>query len=112
VAFDRNFPDFIFKDIQDNWVRENFFRLDKFIKKFTLFKGNWVFFEYDFQQALTNQKMAHSLGFKPTDIIQTSVIGPGVLTFNYELFDKTNFDITTTGPCRVRFFAGAYREGT
>lgn len=103
-------PELILKDIQDPWVRENFFRLQKFLKKFPLFRGEFEFREFTFTQAGTNLKVPHALGFAPTDILQTSLVGAGTLTWNYASFDNKNLDVTVTGPCTVRAFVGAYRE--
>ena len=69
-----------------------------------------LFFEFDFDGAVTNYKYPHNLGFKPLDVIQTSTIGAGVLTWNYDEFDETELDITTTGACIVRAFIGSYLE--
>lgn len=103
-------PEFIFKDIDDIYIRENFKRLNLFFQKFPLFRGEWKFFERTFDGAVTNEKIAHGLDFKPTDVIQTSITGAGAITFNYASFDGTNIDVTTTGACTVRFFVGAYKE--
>lgn len=103
-------PDLILKDISDEYVRENFFRLQGFIQKFPLFRGEWYFFEYTFAGAVTDQRLQHGLSFKPTDIIQTSLIGPGSLTWNYDKFTDKLLYVTTTGSCTVRAFVGAYRE--
>jgi hypothetical protein len=105
-----NLPDIILKDVQDIYVRENFFRLDKFLKKYPLFRAELYFFELTFVAAVTNERRPHGLTFKPLDIIQTSLIGSGSLTWNYDRFDLKNLDVTTTGPCTVRAFIGAYRE--
>lgn len=103
-------PDLILKDITDKYIRENFFRLQKFFIKFPLYRTELVFFERNFLSAVTSQTVAHGLGFKPTDIIQTSLIGPGTLTWEYDKFDAINLVVTTTGACKVRAFIGAYRE--
>lgn len=103
-------PDLILKDIVDPYIQENFFRLGKFFIGFSLFKGNFKFFEFTFDRALTNQNVAHGLGFRPTDIIQTSLIGPGTLTWEYSSFDDKSLVVTTSGACKVRAFIGAYRE--
>lgn len=105
-----NLPEFIFKDIEDPYSRENFKRLKLFLQNYPLFRGNWVFFELVFTKAETNLKYNHGLGFKPKDIIQTSVVGPGAITFNYSLFSTESLDITTTGACTVRCFVGSYKE--
>lgn len=103
-------PDFLFKDIDDVYVRENFKKLSTFVKNFPLFRGNWVFSEETFTTAVTNLNVAHGLGFRPTDIIQTSKTGAGNITFNYSSFTETHISVTTTGACVVRFFIGAYSE--
>lgn len=108
-------PEFIFKDIEDVYIRENFKRLALFLQKFPLFRGEWQFFEVTFTAAVTDFKIAHGLGFTPTDIILTATkgagsVGAGVITFNYDSFDKTNINVTTTDSCVVRFFAGSYKE--
>lgn len=104
-------PDFILKDIDDPWVRENFFRLQKFLQRMPILLGDFTFQSYEFTQAYTNRRIAHGLGYKPLDIISTAVTGPGTVTWNYELFDTKYLDVTTTGPCVFRGFIGAYREG-
>lgn len=103
-------PDFILKDIEDEYVRENFNRLNDFMRAFPLFKGSFKFCNLVFDRALTNQKIAHGLGFKPTDVLVSRVLGPGILTFEYLDFDDKSLVITTTGACQVRAFIGAYRE--
>ena len=54
-------------------------------------------------------KVAHGLGFKPLDVIQSSLTGAGALTWNYGSFDSTNLSVTVTDACVVRAFIGAYR---
>lgn len=103
-------PELILKNVEDMIVRENFFRLQKFLNDFPLFKGNWKFFELSFDSAVTAKEIKHGLGFIPLDIIQTSNRGPGILTWDYDLFDRDNLVVTTTGACSVRAFVGAYRE--
>jgi hypothetical protein len=103
-------PDIILKDITDPYIRENFFRIQKFFMKFPFFKAEMKHFELIFTKALTSQNVLHGLGFKPTDIIQTFYTGPGVLTWEYDSFDEKNLVVTTTGACKIRAFIGAYRE--
>jgi len=105
-------PDIILKDITDQYVRENFFRITKFFQKFPLFRTEVRFFELSFAGAVTSQKIPHGLGFKPTDVIQTSLIGAGSLTWEYASFDDKFLVVSTSGACKVRAFIGAYREGS
>jgi hypothetical protein len=100
------------KEIEDDRSRENFKRIQKeFTENQIILKGQWRFFELIFTGAVTNFKQKHLLTFVPKDIIQTSIIGAGTLTWNYSLFDRENLDITTTGACTVRAFVGRYEEG-
>ena len=103
-------PELIVKNIDDRFIRENFVRIQKFFVDFPLFRGDWKFFEFEFLGAVTNKEIQHGLDFIPTDIIQTRLIGPGALTWDYDLFDRTKLVVTTTGACSVRAFVGAYRE--
>lgn len=103
-------PEFILKDLDDAYVRENFKRLGMFFQDFPLFRGEWKFFEITTTKAETNLKVFHGLGFKPLDVIQTSITGAGAITFNYALFSEESLDITTTDACVVRCFIGAYKE--
>jgi hypothetical protein len=97
-------------EITDPFIKENFERLTKIINNQPLMRGEWEFFEVSFPAAVTNFKFKHNLGFKPRDVIETSKIGAGSITFNYSAFDATNIDITTSGALTVRFFAGSYRN--
>lgn len=103
-------PELIFKDIDDVYIRENFKRLNKFFQDFPLFRGEWRFFELTFTAAVTDLAVGHGLGFKPTDIIQTSKTGVGDITFNFDDFTTENISVTTTGACVVRAFIGSYKE--
>jgi hypothetical protein len=60
--------------------------------------------------AVTNYRWPHNLGFLPKDIVQTSLIGAGSLTWNYVSFDATYVNLTTTGACTVRALVGSFVE--
>lgn len=99
------------KETEDEVARENMKRLQKELGETQkILKAEWKFFEISIDAAVTNFKVQHRLGFQPKDVIQTSSIGAGALTWNYSLFDKTNLDITTTGAVTVRAFVGSYIE--
>lgn len=100
---------FLLKEIKDDYVRENFQLLRNFFLR-RPFLRDWEFFEITFAGAVTNAKIKHTLNAKPQDIIQTSKIGLGNVTFEYEAFDAQYIVITTTGACKVRFFAGNHVE--
>lgn len=98
-----------FREILDQFSKENFRRLEENDENDQIKKAQWEFKEITFTTAVTNFKYAHHLDFVPRDIIQTSITGVGSLTFNYANFDETNLDITTTNACVVRFFVGRFQ---
>lgn len=98
-------------EIEDQYLKENFIRLNDYLNGQPLFNGIFRHFEIRIPSSVTNFKFVHNLGFKPNDVIQTSAIGSGNLTWNYDKFDAKFLDITTTGPVTVRAFIGAYKEG-
>lgn len=103
-------PELIFKDIDDVYIRENFKRLNLFFQDFPFFRGEWRFFEFTFDGAVTGELLGHGLDFKPTDVIQTAVSDGETVTFNFDDFTTENISVTTSGACTVRCFIGAYKE--
>lgn len=95
--------------IEDTGIRENFSNILEEFKK-TIHRFDFQFFEVVFTAAVTNYKFKHNMRFVPKDVIQTSVIGAGAVTFNYANFDSNFIDITTTGACTVRFIAGNFSK--
>jgi hypothetical protein len=87
----------VLEKIKDSWDSQPFLM------------GSFKHYELSFTQAGTFL-VAHGLSFKPVDVIQTSLIGTGSLTWNYANFDSTNLSVTVTGSCTVRAFIGAYRD--
>lgn len=96
---------------EDKIVLENFRRMEKVWTNEPILRGEWKFVEIAFAGAVTNFKFKHYLKFIPKDVIQTSLVGAGALTWNYSLFDRENLDITTSGACTVRAFVGRVEEG-
>lgn len=97
--------------VRDPILRENFQKVQDIANADVLPRGRWRFFEIVFTKQVTNYKLPHQFTFVPKDIIQTFLTGPGGLTWNYELFDRTNLDISTTDACTVRCFIGSYNQG-
>ena len=102
--------DFPLISIQDNNVRESLEVLKELLNQFPFLKGKWQFLEYSATAAVTNQKIPHQLGFSPKDAILLSKTGSATVTINYDSFDESNVNVTTTGATRIRFFIGTYRE--
>lgn len=98
----------LMNEITDEYVKENFIRLQDFIRFYDMLNSRFQFFNIYVTAASTNFKFAHNLGFMPLDLIQTSVIGAGAITWNYDKFDSTFLDMTTTGAVAVRGFIGRF----
>jgi hypothetical protein len=96
--------------IQDPIARENFRALNDYLQNLTNLLG-FRFFEIVIPAAAAHLKYPHGLGFQPKDVVQLSITGAGALTWNYDKFDSTNLDITTTGACTVRAYIGTHVEG-
>jgi hypothetical protein len=64
--------------------------------------------ELEFDQAVTDFRYQHNLGFLPKDLIKTRFIGPGELTFDYDQFTDTEIVLSTSGACLIRFFLGTF----
>lgn len=106
----------VVKDIKDPLVRDNLDRLQEFADKnlFSKFKGRHVSITL---RSNKTYSYPHNLGFKPLDVIQTSLVtgGSGTLVWNYSAFSKTNLNFTVAGlagseTLTVRAFIGSYVE--
>lgn len=100
----------LLKEIKDPVVREFLNKLITDLQSESILRGEWKFFELEFEAAVTNHRLPHQLKFVPTDVIQTSLTGAGTFTWNYDKFSNIYLDITTTGACKVRAFVGRYKD--
>lgn len=98
------------EEVTDPIVRDNFQRIEEGIKTYPFLKGTWRFVEIEFSGAIANFNYRHGLGFIPKDVIQTSLVGSGAITWYYDQFSRDNVVLTSTGPCIVRAFIGSYTE--
>jgi hypothetical protein len=98
------------QQIAEPWTRDNFRRIEREVRSQPLLRGQWRFFELGFPAAVTNARVTHGLPFVPKDVLVTSVRGGGAASFNFDLFDATFLDITTTGPATIRAFVGSFVE--
>jgi hypothetical protein len=99
----------LLREIKDTYVRDNFARITDYLKAERALDG-FRFRTITFTEAQANFKFPHTLGYEPKDVLVLSKTGAGDITFNYDKFDQTNLDITTTGPVEVRVLVGAYKE--
>lgn len=102
--------DLVLKDIPDVHVRENFFRLQRFINDQVLFDGDFKLFDVSIPKKILSFKVAHGLTFIPEDVIILSTVGDYNVYFRYQNFDKDNLYLTADGPVRIRFLAGKLKE--
>lgn len=97
--------------ISDSKVREVVKSLVDSLNQKVWLRGQWQFKEVDISGSVTNHPIAHSLGFKPKDIVLLHNGSPVTVTFEYEDFDKNHVYVTTNGSTKLRFFVGQYQEG-
>ena len=98
----------ILKDIRDRWTKENFFRIERFIREQVILDGQFKFYNVEIDRAITELKIPHQLDFVPIDIIDLAVQGDHNYYFVHEKFDQTNMVVTTQGPVKLRFLAGRF----
>lgn len=95
------------KEISDIYLRRNFESLQDFFKTQNQLV-DFKFLDVAFTGVESNRKIFHGLGRVPADLLRLSMTGSGVITFTRSLFDQNYLYLTSTGACRVRFFAGNY----
>ncbi len=101
-------PFLYIQDITDLFLRKNFEALKDYFQRENQLLG-FQHIDITFTKAETNYKVAHNLGFTPLDVLTSHFVGPGTLTWNYDRFNSTHLDITTSDECRVRAFIGLYQ---
>jgi hypothetical protein len=102
--------DLILKDIQDPHVRENFFRISRFLNNQIFFEGDFKLFDVTLLEANDFYPIKHGLTFTPEDIILLAVEGDFNLFFRYSDFDKDFIYVNNNGPARIRFLAGKLKD--
>ena len=102
--------DLLLKELKDQATRENFERVQDLFATLRLLDGDWKFFDVDCPNPGI-QEIKHKLSFAPKDIILVSALGSQGFFFDYNAFDREHLYIQTTGPVRIRFFAGVIKEG-
>lgn len=97
-------------DLPDGPIKDNFLMLQEIFDESIWENMVSTRIEYTFDAAITNEKIAHGLGFTPTDILLTYVSpDSGVtVTWNYDEFDRDFIDVTVSAACTIRFIACGY----
>ncbi len=102
--------DLILKDIDDQHIRENFFRIARFLNDQVFFDGDFQLYDITIPAASDNFKIRHGLNFIPVDIIPLAIEGNYNFYFRYNDFDRDNMYLFAGGPMRIRFLAGKLKE--
>lgn len=102
--------------LNDPQVRENFKRIADFLTGHPILKGNFEFFSFSVATpgtSVNNYRFPHNLGYTPRDILVTSAIGSGTVTWNFDKFSSTELDLsiagaTPGGTLTLRVFVGNF----
>lgn len=87
-------PKFLTKEVTDRYAQENFVRLNELIGNLG---GLASFSHREFTIIKTGtQTLKHQLGFQPKDLVVTSQIGAGKLTWNYSEFTRETLSVTAS----------------
>ena len=105
------FKGLLLNEIPDRKLQENFQRLQDYLTKEPVTNAQWRLFELTFDSDQSQIPIRHGLGFAPKDVIQTSLIGTGAITYHYKDFDDQNIYISvastaSSDPLVVRFLLG------
>jgi hypothetical protein len=106
-----DFPHLFTKEIEDQFVQDNFKKIETFMREFPFAVINMDFYEIIFAGPFTNYKHKHSLNFTPKDVIMTHNLNNATVTFNYSLFDSVNIDLTVSAATTIRFLLGRFENG-
>lgn len=100
-------PELIINQIEDVYLKRNFFLLDEYFKKQNQLL-DFKFFSVKFTDGSLTQSVNHGLKFIPFDIILLGMTNNASVAFKVGLFTATKMEITVDKPCTLRFFAGKY----
>lgn len=99
-------------EIVDKWARENFRRLQDFLRDEPMLRGNFKYVEFSVTSAATHT-VPHRLGFQPVEVIQLHISPDTVTTtWKFDSFTSTTFKVTTSAACTIRAYIGRHEEGT
>lgn len=96
--------------IEDQYVQENFKRIQQFTRDEPTLNGNFKFFEIVVPSAVTGKKFKHNLGFTPRDVIFLSATNNVLPVWKYDNFDGEYIEFDTSGATTIRVFIGKYLE--
>lgn len=104
-----SYPILLRKEIEDQYIQENFKRIMDYGAQNPLDRANFKFFSIEFLKAETNFKYKHNLGFTPLDVIIMHNSNNVNVTLNYSSFDSNDLNITVSGATTLRCLVGRYQ---
>lgn len=96
--------------IEDQFVQENFKRIQQFTRDEPLVNGNFKFFKITVPGAFTGRRFKHNLGFVPQDVLFLSATNGVIPVWKYDKFDVDFIEFDTSGATVIRAFIGKYLE--
>lgn len=102
------FPSLLRKEVQDQYVQENFVRIQDYFKASPLDRCEFKFFEILVPSAITDFPFLHRFNFTPKDVILLSMRPVATVTWNFDLFDERFVYLTTSARTTVRALIGRY----
>lgn len=100
--------DLITKQIDNEYIRQNFEKIEELWNNLVFTLGDFEFFEFRVPGAQEEYKLYHNLGFNPNDIIVTKAIGSS-FEFVYTGFNDDYITVKTTGDLYLRAIIGNLR---
>lgn len=99
------------REIQDDYIRENFQRIREFFRDDAIIKGQFEFFTVTFASATTLTPL-HGLSFTPKDVILLSVTDAdsAAITWHWDDFSDTTIKVQADAACTIRAYIGRYEE--
>lgn len=101
-------PFFFKKEIDDEYIQENFKRLTQYLKDEALLRCNFKFLQIKISQPENRIKYPHQLDFIPKDIIIVHNLNNAVVTFHYADFDKSNLIFDVSASTELRLLVGRF----
>ena len=96
--------------IEDKNTREALQNLIEALKDNPFIKSRGQLLSYKATAAVTNQKIAHQLPFKPKHALLLSKTSTATVTLNYDNFTAATIDVTTSAATTINLWIGTISE--
>jgi hypothetical protein len=102
--------DIAIDSIEDNITREALQSLIEALRDNPFIRSRGQLLSYTATAAVTNQKIAHQLPFKPKHAVLLSRTGSATVTFNNDNFTSSAIDVTTSAATTFNAWIGTISE--